>query len=203
MSCMNYLTAALLDPAQTEDPVIETSHCKLFGSTRAWNVLTEIHSIYPALFLLGRLGRELRHHKGLTLWSLILKKFLASFKTTSWGIETGDETLRDAVKLAKHNARTITRMLLLGILLHGEKVGEKEFFLRRVTALSLYSFGILSALAKISRDTIAGSPTKSDLLILQCFLEEAKEARRGSKRILDTKKEKLGTALFQDLKLNS
>lgn len=237
MSCMNYLTAALLDSAQTEDPVIETSHCKLFGSTRAWNVLydalqvaggsgylatqpyekrmrdfrvvpifegtTEIHSIYPALFLLGRLGRELRHHKGISLWSLILKKFLSSFKTTSWRLEAGDETVRDAVTLVERNARTITRMLLWGILLHGKKVGEKEFFLRRVTALSLYSFGILSVLAKISRDMIAGSPKKSDLMILRCFLEEAKEARRGNKSILDTKKEKLGAALFQDLTLNS
>jgi acyl-CoA dehydrogenase family protein 9 len=94
-------------------------------------------------------------------------------------------------------------MLLWGILLHGKKVGEKEFFLRRVTALSLYSFGILSVLAKISRDMIAGSPKKSDLMILRCFLEEAKEARRGNKSILDTKKEKLGAALFQDLTLNS
>jgi uncharacterized protein with ACT and thioredoxin-like domain len=121
---------------------------------------------------------------------------------TSWRLEAGDETVRDAVKLVTRNARTITRMLLLGILLHGKKVGEKEFFLRRATALSLYSFGILSVLAKISRDMVAGSPKKNDLMVLRCFLEEAKEARRDSTRIYDTNKEKRGAALFQDLTLN-
>ena len=234
MSCMNYFTANLLESAPTEDPVIETSHCKLFGSTRAWDVLydalqvaggagylmtqpyekrmrdfrvvpifegtTEIHSVYPALFLFGRLRRQLNSHNWFARLSFILKSFFSSFMAMTWHMDVGDRTMRVAVKLAIANARTIKRMLLMGILLYGKKVGEREFFLRRVTTLSLYTFGILSILAKISKDLKAGVRNSSDLNLLKYFLEEAKEARCSSKRTLNTKKEKLGAAVLRDLK---
>jgi acyl-CoA dehydrogenase family protein 9 len=115
-------------------------------------------------------------------------------------LDAGDRTMREAVKLAMVNARTIKRMLL-GILLYGKKVGEREFFLRRVTTLSLYTFGILSVLAKISKDLNAGVRNSSNLNLLRYLLEEAKVARCSSKRTLDTKKEKLGAAVFHDLNL--
>ncbi len=234
MSCMNYFTANLLESAPTEDPVIETSHCKLFGSTRAWDVLydalqvaggagylmtqpyekrmrdfrvvpifegtTEIHSVYPALFLLGRLRRQLSSHRWFARLTFILKEFISSFMAMTWHLDAGDRTMREAVKLATANARMVKRMLLLGILLYGKKVGEREFFLRRVTTLSLYTFGILSVLAKISKDHKAGVLSSSDLNLLRYFLEEAKEARYSSKRTFDTKKEKLGTAVFHEIK---
>ena len=233
MSCMNYFTANLLETATTEDPVIETSHCKLFGSTRAWDVLydalqvaggagylstqpyekrmrdfrvvpifegtTEIHSVYPALFLLGRLGRQLRSRQGLARWSFIIKEFFASFTSIPWHMYVDDRTVQEAAGLVKAYARTIKRMLLIGILVYGEKVGEKEFFLRRVTTLSLYVFAIVSVLAKISRDLKKDVRNNSDLKLLRYFLEESKEAGCASKRIFDTKKEKLAAAVFHDL----
>ena len=233
MSCMNYFTANLLETAPTEDPVIETSHCKLFGSTRAWDVLydalqvaggagylmtqpyekrmrdfrvvpifegtTEIHSVYPALFLLGRLKRQLSSHRWFARLSFIPKAFFSSFTAMPWHLDVGDKTMREAVKMAMANARVIKRMLLLGILLYGKKVGEKEFFLRRVTTLSLYIFGILSVVAKISKDLKAGVRNNCDLNLLRYFLEEAKEARCSSKRTFDTKKEKFGAAVLHDL----
>jgi acyl-CoA dehydrogenase family protein 9 len=232
-SCINYFTANLLESQPTEDPVIETSHCKLYGSTRAWDVLydamqvaggagylmtqpyekrmrdfrvvpifegtTEIHSVYPTLFLLGRLKKELRLHKGFSRWSFVIKAFFSSFAAMPWQVDGGDETVQEAVRLVKANAQTIKRMLLLGIIFHGEKVVEREFFLRRVTTLSLYAYGILSVLAKISADLKSGVPDSGDLNLLRYFLEEAKEARCNSKRIFDTKKEKLGAAVFHDL----
>jgi acyl-CoA dehydrogenase family protein 9 len=237
ISCINYFTANLLEPAPTEDPVIETSHCKLFGSTRAWDVLydalqvaggsgylttqpyekrmrdfrvvpifegtTEIHSVYPALFLLGRLRRQLRSHRGFSRWTFILSAFLSSFTAMPWRLDAGEKIVQEAVRLVKANVRTIKRMLLLGIIFYGEKVGEREFFLRRVTTLSLYIFGILSVLAKISKDQKVGVRSSSDLNLLRYFLEEAKEARCGSRRIFDSKKEKLGTFVFHDLETNS
>jgi acyl-CoA dehydrogenase family member 9 len=232
-SCMNYFTANLLESQPTEDPVIETSHCKLYGSTRAWDVLydamqvaggagylmtqpyekrmrdfrvvpifegtTEIHSVYPTLFLLGRLKKELRLHKGFSRWSFILKAFVSSFAAMPWRINDGGEIVQEAVRLVKANARTLRRMLLLGIIFHGEKVVEMEFFLRRVTMLSLYAFGVLSVLAKISGDMKSGVSNSGDLNLLRYFLEEAKEARCKNTSIFDTEKEKLGAAVFHDL----
>ncbi|MGO9136672.1 MAG: acyl-CoA dehydrogenase family protein [Syntrophales bacterium] len=232
-SCINYFTANLLEFQPMEDPVIETSHCKLYGSTRAWDVLydamqvaggagylmtqpyekrmrdfrvvpifegtTEIHSTYPMLFLLGRLKKELRSHSGLSRLSYVIKALFSSFAAMPWRVNGGDETVQEAVKLVKANARTIKRMLLLGIIFQGGKVVEKQFFLRRMTTLSLYAFSILSVLAKISADMKSGVPKSGDLDLLRYFLAEAKEARCKSTRIFDTKKEKLGTAVFHDL----
>lgn len=236
-SCINYFTANLLESRPGEDTVIETSHCKLYGSTRAWDVLydamqvaggagylitqpyekrmrdfrvvpifegtTEIHSIYPALFLLGRLKRRLISYKGFSRWFFILRDFLSSFAAMPWRLDGGDRTVQEAVKLVKANMRTLKRMLLLGIIFHGEKAGERQFFLRRVTTLSLYAFGLLSVLAKISADCKSGIPNSGDLNLLRYFFEEAKEARSGSTRIFDTKKENMGAAVLHDLKIIS
>ncbi|MGZ3579784.1 MAG: acyl-CoA dehydrogenase family protein [Syntrophales bacterium] len=236
-SCINYFTANLLEFQPTEDPVIETSHCKLYGSTRAWDVLydamqvaggagylmtqpyekrmrdfrvvpifegtTEIHSTYPTLFLLGRLKKELRSREGFSRWSFVMKSFLSSFAAMPWRVEGSDETMQEALRLVKANARTIKRMLLLGIIFHGKKVVERQFFLRRMTTLSLYAFGVLSVLAKVSGDMKAGVPKSGDLNLLKYFLAEAKEARCNSTRISDTKKEKLGAAVFHDLETTS
>ncbi|MGZ3596602.1 MAG: acyl-CoA dehydrogenase family protein, partial [Syntrophales bacterium] len=236
-SCINYFTANLLESQPTEDPVIETSHCKLYGSTRAWDVLydamqvaggagylmtqpyekrmrdfrvvpifegtTEIHSTYPTLFLLGRLKKELRSREGFSRWSFVMESFLSSFAAMPWRVEGSDETMQEALRLVKANARTIKRMLLLGIIFHGKKVVERQFFLRRMTTLSLYAFGVLSVLAKVSGDMKAGVPKSGDLNLLKYFLAEAKEARCKSTRISDTKKEKLGAAVFHDLETTS
>jgi acyl-CoA dehydrogenase family protein 9 len=235
-SCINYFTAHLLEAQPTEDSVIETSHCKLYGSTRAWDVLydamqvaggagylttqpyerrmrdfrvvpifegtTEIHSVYPTLFLLGRLKKEIRSHEGLSRWSFIMNDFFSGFVAMPWRINGGDATVQEAVRLVKANARTLKRMLLLGIIFHGEKVVERQFFLRRVTTLSLYAFGVLSVLAKISKDLESGVSNSGDLDLLGYFLEEAKEARCNSTKIFDTKKEKLGAVVFRTLETN-
>jgi acyl-CoA dehydrogenase family protein 9 len=160
---------------------------------------TEIHSVYPTLFLLGRLNKELRLHKGFSRWSFVIKSFFSSFAAMPWRINGGGEIVQEAVRLVKANARMLRRMLLLGIIFHGEKVVEREFFLRRVTMLSLYAFGVLSVLAKISGDMKSGAPKGDDLNLLRYFMEEAKEATCKSRRIFDTEKEKLGTAVFHDL----
>jgi acyl-CoA dehydrogenase family protein 9 len=230
---MNYFTAGLLESNADEDPVIETSHCKLFGSTRAWDVLydalqvaggsgylstqpyekrmrdfrvvtifegtTEIHSIYPALYLLGRLGKRLRSHHGLSRWTFIARAFSSSFAKMPWPVEDSDKITKEAVKLAKSNARRVKRMLLLGLLFYGEKAGEREYFLRRVTTLSLYLFGILAVLAKMTADRSAGILNDGERKILGYFLEEAEEAGRESAMVFSTKKERLGAAIFREL----
>jgi acyl-CoA dehydrogenase family protein 9 len=232
-AAMNYFTAGLLESGAEEDPVIETSHCKLFGSTRAWDVLydalqlaggsgylsiqpyekrmrdfrvvtifegtTEIHSVYPALYLLGRLGKRLRSHHGLSRWTFIARALFSSFAKMPWSVEDSDKISKEAVRLAKSNARRVKRMLLLGLLFYGEKVGEREYFLRRVTTLSLYLFGILAVLAKMTADRRAGILNDGERRLLGYFLEEAEEARQQSAMIFSTKKEKLGAAIFREL----
>jgi acyl-CoA dehydrogenase family protein 9 len=70
-------------------------------------------------------------------------------------------------------------------------VGKEEFFLRRVTTLSYYTYGLLALLAKMEADQKAGSSSEKDLHLLEFFMEEAKEVRKMNNRVWDSRKESL------------
>jgi acyl-CoA dehydrogenase family protein 9 len=233
MEAMNYFSAGLLENDPEHNPVIETSHCKLFGTTRAWDILydalqvaggsgfiatqpyekrmrdfrvttifegtTEIHSIYPSLFAIGRLGKEMMSRTGVKRWIYLVREFILSFGKMDWRLHFDEKALNDAVKLAKANARAVRRMLVLGLVVYRKKVGEQEYFLRRITTLSVYLFGVLSLLAKISADRYSGKQNRDDLNLLDYFLEEARNERKTFKRYSDTKIEKLTSLIFKNL----
>ena len=182
-SAINDFTAALLEKNPKGNLAVETSHCKLFGTTRAWDTLydafqvaggsaylttnpyekrlrdfrvatvfegtTEIHSIYPALTALRNLSKEVRQVGKKP--SSRARFFLTNlFRRAEWPLELKDRTLNKASNLARANARTIRRLLLLGSAVYGEKALKKQFFLRRVTTLSLYLYGLLAVLARLA-----------------------------------------------------
>ncbi len=233
MEAMNYFSAGLLENDPDHNPVIETSHCKLFGTNKAWDTLyealqvaggsgfistqpyekrmrdfrvttifegtTEIHSIYPSLFAIGRIAREFKVRHGLDRWMYLIKEFIMSFARMNWGLHFDDRTLNRAVRLAQANARTIRRMLVFGLIEYGKKIGEKEFFLRRISTLSVYCFGLISVLAKISADRRAGRGSTEDIRLLSYFIEEARTARSSNRHFFDTKSERLIGEIFGSL----
>lgn len=233
MRAMNYFTVSLLKADPKNDPVIETSHGKLFGTTRAWEAIydalqvaggsgylatqpyekrmrdfrvgtvfegtTEIHSIYPALLALGRLGKKRKNLPPWLRWAFPAKEFGGTFFGKKWELKFADPTMKKAFKLAQSNAGKIRRMLCGGLMIYGNKVGEKEFFLRRVSTLSLHLFALLAALAKISHDLRNGCQRQLDLDLLAFHLEEAVESRKKNRRIFDSPKEKLNALIFRRL----
>jgi acyl-CoA dehydrogenase family protein 9 len=233
MRAMNDFCAGLLEAGARYLAVIETSHGKLFGTTRAWEALydalqvaggsgylatqpyekrmrdfrvgtvfegtTEIHSIYPALFALGRLGKRTKGLGPAARWTFFVKEFARTYFGKKWDLQFPDKTMKRALALAQVNARTIRRMLLGGLVLYRKRAGEKQFFLRRVTTLSLYLFGLLAALARISHDLENGQKHQADLDLLAFFIEEAREVREKNRRILDTPKEKMNALAFRRL----
>ncbi len=233
MQAMNGFGAGLLAVDPRHNAVLETSHCKLFGTTRGWEAIydalqvaggsgylstlpyekrtrdfrvgtvfegtTEIHSFYPALFLLGRLGKKAEILPPLVRWVFVLKEFCRTFFPWKWNLKYADKTMKKAVRLAQSNARKIRRMLWVGLIVYGKKAREKEFFLRRITTLSLYLFAILAAIARISQDLRNGKQGQLDLDLLAFFLEEARESRVKNRRVIDTPKEKLGAIIFPRL----
>jgi len=233
MRAMNDFCAGLLEDDGRYLAVIETSHGKLFGTTRAWEALydalqvaggsgylatqpyekrmrdfrvgtvfegtTEIHSIYPALFTLGRLGKKAKSLPAPARWAFIMKELAGTYLAKKWDLKFSDKTMKKALALAQSIARTIRRMLLGGIVLYRKRAGEKQFFLRRVTTLSLYLFGLLAVLARISYDVENGQKGQSDLDLLAFFAEEAREVREKNHRILDTRKEKMNAVVFRRL----
>jgi acyl-CoA dehydrogenase family protein 9 len=231
-ACMNDFTAGLLSENPVSGVAMESSHCKLFGTTRAWDVLydalqvaggsgyiatqpyekrmrdfrvatvfegtTEIHSIYPPLFVMRQINKRMDALGGgkMKRISFLLKML---FTRTQWPLKFNNKGMQKASRFAKSNARAIKRMLALGMLLYGKKVSEKELLLRRITTLSLYLFGTLSVLAKIAAERKAGTVNKQEIDLLDYFVEEGKAVSRTNRRLRDSRKENMTKRVFSDL----
>ena len=104
-----------------------------------------------------------------------------------------------AVRLAKANARSIRWLLHAGLLIYGKRIQKKQFFLRRLTNLSLYLFGIVSVLAKIDAEQKMGRDVSEDLKILAYIVDEALQVRKDNTRLLSSRQESLHKKIFQDI----
>ena len=231
-SAITSFTAGLLENDPLAPVAIESSHCKLFGTTRAWDALynglqvaggsgylttqpyekrtrdfrvttifegtTEIHSIYPPLFVLRKLEKEMRAANRSTISRL---KFLLKglFVRAKWKLRFSHRVMNRAVRLVKANARSTRLLLQVGLLIYGKRIQNREFFLRRLTNLSLYLFGIVSVLAKIDAEQKMGRDVSEDLKILAYFVEEARRVRRDNTRLLSSRQEVLHKKIFQDI----
>ena len=231
-SAVTAFTAGLLTTDQTAAAAIESSHCKLFGTTRAWDTLyeamqvaggagylstqpyekrmrdfrvttifegtTEIHSIYPALYAMRQLGKQLQSTAGGKLSKL--RFFVGGLlRRNAWPLRFDQAEMDRALRFAKSNARRIRFLLFVGLLMYGKKVFEREFFLRRITNLSLYMFGILAALARIDAERRAGRPVRADLNILTYFVEEARRIRRQDRGLRPNRLEQAHAAVARDI----
>ena len=218
---MTALTAAMLARDPLAPVAIETSHCKLFGTTKGWDTLydalqvaggsgylstnpyekrmrdfrvttifegtTEIHSIYPALYFMRdilRQNKKIASKKAVSL-IFLLKAF---FLRTRWDITFPAGPMQQAARISKSLARRIRYMVLFGILLHRDNVTTRQYFLRRVTYLSLYLFAIVAMLARIDASRRAGSRIEEDLKLLELFVEQARHVRRNF-RLLPSREE--------------
>jgi acyl-CoA dehydrogenase family protein 9 len=231
-SAITAFTAGLLENDPLAAVAIESSHCKLFGTTRAWDTLynglqvaggsgylatqpyekrmrdfrvttifegtTEIHSIYPPLFVLRNLEKEMRAANRSTTSGLtfLLKGMFARAK---WKLRFSHRVMNRAVRLAKANARSIRWLLHAGLMIYGKKIQKKQFFLRRLTNLSLYLFGIISVLAKIDGEQKMGRDVSAGLKVLAYIVEEALQVRKDNTRLLSSKQEALHKKIFQDI----
>jgi acyl-CoA dehydrogenase family protein 9 len=230
-SAITAFTAGLLENNPLAPVAIESSHCKLFGTTRAWDTLyngmqvaggsgylatqpyekrmrdfrvttifegtTEIHSIYPPLFVLRNLEKKIKatHRSTTSKLAFLLKTMFARAK---WKLTLDNRVMKRALRLAKANARSIRWLLCVGMLIYGRKIQNKQFFLRRLTNLSLYLFGIISVLARIDAQRKMGKDVSEDLTILAYFVEEARQVRKDNTRLLRSKKEALHRKIFLD-----
>lgn len=235
-SAMNSFSAVLLQQQPFLRSPIETSHCKLFGTTRAWDAVydalqtaggagylktlpyekrmrdtrvttvfegtTEVHSIYPALWGMRMLKKSLKD-RGKSFLSLALDLLKLLARGEKWPLSYENSIMQKALCEARRCAKA-TRVLLLGaLLLYGRKIArgqtsDREFLFRRITTLSLHTFGLLALLRQTDIRRKAGPLEAEDLFILQYFTAEARQARKSNTRLLDSRKEKVGSALFRE-----
>ncbi|MBT8407455.1 MAG: acyl-CoA dehydrogenase family protein, partial [Deltaproteobacteria bacterium] len=231
-TAMTAFAAGLLEDDPAAVVAIESSHCKLFGTTRAWDTLynalqvaggsgylstqpyekrmrdfrvttifegtTEIHSIYPPMFILRSLEKHIKaeHHSAISRLTFLIKSM---FGKAQWKLRFDHRVMNRAVRLAKANARSIRWLLHAGLLVYGKTIHNNQFFLRRLTTLSLYLFGLISVLAKIDAAQKAGGDVSDDLKVLDYLVEEARQARRGNKRLFRSRREALHKKIFQTI----
>ena len=76
-------------------------------------------------------------------------------------------------------------MLLLAVVVYGEKAAGREYLLRRITHLSLYTFALLALAAKMARSDEGISERNRN--VLSCLVEEAREVRSRSQGLADSR----------------
>jgi acyl-CoA dehydrogenase family protein 9 len=231
-SAMTAFTAGMLESDPFAAVAIESSHCKLFGTTRAWDAIydalqvaggsgylatqpyekrmrdfrvttifegtSEIHSIYPALFVLRMLNKRLQAtvRGSLSQFAWLLKE---TFRRSRWPVAFNEKTMKRAACFAKSSARRIRMMILIGLLIHGRSLKRKEFFLRNMTTLSVYLYGIITVLARLEMAQRSGRSIKSEIGLLAYFLEEARRVRKSNWHMFPTLQEKLHQKIISEI----
>ena len=231
-SAMTAFTAGMLENNPTALVAMESSHCKLFGTTRAWEIIydalqvaggsgylttqpyekrmrdfrvttifegtTEIHSVYPAMFVLRTLGKRMQASASgrLSQLALLVKEM---FRRTRWPTTFNGKTEMRAARFARASARRIRLMILVGFLIYGRSVTRREFFLRRITTLSFYLYGVIAVLAQLAAARNSSRSTDDEQNILDYFLEEARQVKKHNLHIFPTRREKLHKKITSEI----
>jgi hypothetical protein len=107
--------------------------------------------------------------------------------------------VKNALRFCRKSIRAIRKLLAAGLLLHGPKVIERQFLLRRITLISLGCFGILSLLRGLLSHSANGGLSESDKAVLRYALAEAELARKQNGRVLTPPLEKLHEGVMNGL----
>ncbi len=233
-SALTAFTADMLMDDPLAAVAIESSHCKLFGTTRAWDTLydalqvaggagylatqpyemrmrdfrvttifegtTEIHSMYPALYMIRRLAKRLEKVSG-SKGGRIYFLLKSLFGRTRWRLRFNQEKMDRALHEAAANARWIRLMVHAAIIIYGKKIYAKQFLLRRITTLSLYLYGIVAVLARIETARRAGREVAADLLLLDYFVEESRRrSKKGFGNLFASRKERLNRKIAESIR---
>jgi len=228
-SSINEWVAHLLEEDPMAPVAIETSHCKLYGTTCGWESAydalqvaggagylmthpyekrmrdfrvttvfegtTEIHSIYPAIQLMRGAARLLSGEGG-TVAGKWWRGLFWILGPTFGGLSFADPDLRKAARFCRRSIRSIRKLLFMGLILHGAKVFEHQFFLRRVTRLSLGCFGILALLRRYLSRPPGTVLSAEDRAVLHYAMAEAEEVRRRCARSGPSRLERLHDAVM-------
>jgi acyl-CoA dehydrogenase family protein 9 len=159
---------------------------------------TEIHSMYPAMFALRMLGKRIQPQASSRL-SQLMTLVKAMFRRSNWPLAFDEQTMNRAARFARSSARRIRLMMVAGFLIYGRSISQKQFFLRRVTTLSLYLFGIVAMLAKVETARKSGRNISADLDVLAYFLEEARQVRKLNRRLFSSRQERLHRRIASEI----
>ena len=218
------LTAKLLERDPLANVAMETSHCKLFATTRAWEAVydalqvaggsgylttqpyekrmrdfrvttvfegtTEIHSMYPALFLVRKWAAFMQQ-SGMSSWKRLLFLLKACIPKRRLCPDYRSAGFPGACRFVRHSVWAVNRLLAMGFMVYGRKLIEKQFLLRRITMVSLYAYAVIGLLSAASGARGSGSQATTTVDLCRYFLLEAREMLRRARRVFPDQRERL------------
>jgi acyl-CoA dehydrogenase family member 9 len=170
-----------------------------FRVTTVFEGTTEIHSMYPAMFLVRKWTGAIQR-AGLSPWKRALFLLKACLPKRGPRLEFGDGVLPGAHRFVRGSIGAVNRLLAMGLMVHGRKLIEKQFLLRRITTVSLYAYAVIGLLAGVEGERRAGQKGTPVSDLMRYFLLEAKETSRRTRRILPDRRETLHRRIFSRMK---
>lgn len=227
---MTAATAGLLEEDHTGSLAMESSHVKLYGTTRAWDTLdealqtaggsgylatnpyekrmrdfrvttvfegtSEIHSMYPALYLVRNLGKRLKGMgRASQFWYLVKH----AYGSPGIVLNYSDPVMSRAVRMASELTRSVKKLVHMGVLKYGKGIVGREFLLRRITNLSMAGYSLLATVAAIDTMQKAGQDISDRLNLLGYLTQEARETLKSQSRIVYNDLEKAHQKVFADI----
>ncbi len=165
-----------------------------FRVTTVFEGTSEIHTIYPPLFLLRSMTKG-KKYPG----SSLIRLFKSAFqlvKGPSIKDKPNDPLFKQAMKMALKRIRKVRFMLVAGLFVYGKKITEREFFLRRVTSQSVDAFLLLSAVSFIMKSETSGSNAQDWRAYLEYYMALMKSYGKRQSRIRPDKMEKIHAKVF-------
>ena len=159
---------------------------------------TEIHSIYPPVHLLRILGKMIKKLDGSKLRQFFFV-LTGIMKRPKLHMDFDDHTRLEAAAFIKHATRTIRNLLFKGFARYGLKLLQMEFYLRRITRLSLAVYGLIGMLAVIEDRLEKGQDVAEEMHLLGYFLEEKQHDYKTGQYISTSRLEKLHRQIMKSL----
>ncbi|MCG8478100.1 MAG: acyl-CoA dehydrogenase family protein [Spirochaetales bacterium] len=150
-----------------------------FRVTTIFEGTTEIHSIYPPLTVFRRIGKELKGAGAVRRLATLQRLSRPLLRS---GVAGSDPTLRAAMSAARDSEKLFRRLLRYGLMRHGKGVVSEEFFLRKMTRLSVSLLWLISSVVTV-RNRYGDQPIgEEDRALMQYLIAEAREvqAQNGS-----------------------
>jgi acyl-CoA dehydrogenase family protein 9 len=228
-SAMTYFTAALLERDPLMNVMIESSHCKLYGTTRCWDTLNDALQTAGGSGYLATLPYEkrLRDFRVTTVFEgtteihsiypplgvfrsygkeLQARKGLGKLillnriaRKRALALRDSHPVLRKAVRTASRSEELFRSLLVAGFRRYGKDIAAQEFFLRRMIHLSLSLFWLVSVVAREKLRHPAGDYPQEELDLVEYLIEEAREVQARDGRVARSRKERLHQRLMAAL----
>ncbi len=147
-----------------------------FRVTTIFEGTSEIHAIYPPLTIFRRIGKELAGKGNFARLQAVRKLGKVLLPGSLPG---HDPVLSRAMEAARSLEKQFRSYLRYGLLKYGKHVVGREFFLRRMTLLSIGMYGLLSSVSMLRASYGSSAIPPEERSLLSYLITEAKELQRS------------------------